>query len=176
MTLDLADFDHNDFAKRLRERGACPIIFISDRNDVASAVKVMRAGAIDFLTKPIDANILLGAIRLALNYDVSARAFNAELATLQSRFSTLTPRERQVLSLVIGGMRNKQAAAALGIREVTLQVHRSQVMRKMFAHSFAELVRMSITLGISFERVPTWRAAHANMTPPTLNRGRMLAD
>jgi FixJ family two-component response regulator len=108
-----------------------------------------EAGAIDFLLKPLNMNALLAALRVALEHDATIRARQTQLESLRERFATLSLRERQVLALIINGMRNKQAAAALGIQGVTLQVHRSNVMRKMAARSFAELVRMGVALGIS---------------------------
>jgi FixJ family two-component response regulator len=109
---------------------------------------------VDFLPEPIDVQILLGAVTLALNRDIATRARTVALASLRRHFSKLTLRERQVLALVIGGMRNKQSAAALGIKEVTLEAHRGRIMRKMAASSFAELVRMSVALGILVEPPP----------------------
>ena len=108
----------------------------------------MKAGAIEFLTKPVDEQALVTAVRAALVRDRQLRQRHAELAELQESFSLLTPREREVLPLVVGGLLNKQAAAVLGIAEVTLQLHRSQIMRKMKADSFADLVRMAERLGI----------------------------
>ncbi len=110
----------------------------------------MKAGAIEFLTKPVDLGALLAAIRIALAHDRKQRQRRAELTKLQERFSQLTPREREVFPLVVGGLLNKQAASILGISEVTLKTHRCQVMRKMQAESFAELVRMAMKLRISY--------------------------
>ena len=151
LNLESADSSRDALSNWIRGPRACPVIYVSDHLDIPSAVRVIKEGAVDFLTKPIDTGVLLSAISLALACDAAARARDAEMAALQRRFSTLTPRERQVLSLVIGGMRNKQAAAALGISDVTLQIHRSQVMRKMAAHSFAELIRMSLAIGFAAE-------------------------
>jgi FixJ family two-component response regulator len=117
----------------------------------------MKAGAIDFLTRPFDLPCLVAAVRAALAQDRKSRQKKAELAKLQERYSLLTPREREVLPLVVGGLLNKQAASILEISEVTLQIHRSQVMRKMQAASFADLVRMAVKL-----RVPHWREAPAS--------------
>ena len=125
-----------------------PIVFISGRGDVPSTVRAMKAGAIEFFTKPIEPGALIPAIRAAFAEDLRNRKRRAELADLQRRFSVLTPREKAVLPLVVSGMLNKQAAHLLGITEVTLQVHRGQIMRKMEAGSFAELVRMAEKLGI----------------------------
>jgi FixJ family two-component response regulator len=128
------------------------LVFISGHADVAAAVRVMKAGAIEVLTKPVDPIALISAVRAALAEDRKLRQRKAELARLQERFSLLTPRERDVLPLVLGGLLNKQAAFLLGISEVTLQLHRSRAMRKMQAESFADLVRMSVKL-----RIRHWR-------------------
>lgn len=110
---------------------------------VRPTVRAMKAGAIEFLTKPIDPKALIRAIGVAFAKDMEQRRRTAELNSLQGRFSLLTPRERETLPLIVAGMLNKQAAAVLGITEVTLQVHRGQIMRKMEARSFADLVRMA---------------------------------
>jgi len=109
----------------------------------------MKGGAIDFLTKPFSDTELLRLVRAALVLDREARIKEAERGRLERRFQSLTPREREVLPLVVGGLLNKQAAAHLNISEVTLQIHRSSVMKKMQADSLAELVRMAALLGIS---------------------------
>jgi FixJ family two-component response regulator len=124
------------------------IVFITGHGDVPSSVRALKAGAVDFLTKPFSEADLMGAIHTALAQDRQARLERGKLTTLQQRLSTLTPREREVLPLVVSGLLNKQAAAELGISEVTLQIHRGKIMHKMEAGSFAELVRMAGTLGI----------------------------
>jgi FixJ family two-component response regulator len=129
-----------------------PVIFISGNGDVPSTVRAMKAGAIECLTRPIDPVALVGAVREGLAQDRKLRLRKARMAKLQQRFCRLTPRQREVFSLIVGGLLNKQAASLLGISEVTLQIHRSQVMRKMEAESFADLVRMAVKL-----RVPPWR-------------------
>jgi FixJ family two-component response regulator len=136
-----------ELQQRLREDSP-PIIFISGRGDVPSTVRAMKAGAIEFLTKPLEANALLVAVVTAFDKDRAQRRQRAELNQLQQRLSLLSPREREVLPLIVTGLLNKQAASLLGITGVTLQIHRTQVMRKMAARSFAELVRMSGKLGI----------------------------
>ena len=134
--------------RRLRAMDSPPIIFISGRCDVPSIVQAMKAGAIEFLAKPLDMTALLTAVTAAFAKDRVQRHQRAELSDLQQRLSLLSPREREVLPLIATGLLNKQAASVLGITEVTLQIHRSQIMRKMAARSFAELVRMAGKLGI----------------------------
>jgi FixJ family two-component response regulator len=125
-----------------------PIIFLTGRGDIPKAVQAMRAGAVEFLTKPFVEKELISAIQNALERDRAERAVFADLEGLRSRLASLTPREHEVLPLVIGGLLNKQAAGELGISEVTLQVHRSRIMKKMRAHSVAELVRMASRLDV----------------------------
>jgi FixJ family two-component response regulator len=137
-----------DLQKRLAGVPHPPIIFLTGRGDIPKAVQAMRAGAVEFLTKPFVEDELISAVRNALDRDRADRATLADLQDLRSRLALLTPREREVLPLVIGGLLNKQAAGELGISEVTLQVHRSRIMKKMRAHSVAELVRMASRLDI----------------------------
>jgi FixJ family two-component response regulator len=148
----LPDMSGFNLQLQLAAKGNPPVIFISDHCDIASTVQAMKAGAIEFLTKPVDLQALVTAVQKAFIQDRKLRRKKAELADLQERFSLLTPREREVLPLVVGGLLNKQAASVLGISEVTLQIHRSQVMRKTQAESLAELVRMAMKL-----RIPYWR-------------------
>ena len=125
-----------------------PIIFISGHADVPSSVRAMKAGAIDFLQKPFSDQALLDIIHRALHHDREARKERAELAAIRQRFDTLTPRERDVLGLVIQGRLNKQIASDLGISEKTVKFHRGRVMEKTQAGSVAELVRQSDRLGL----------------------------
>jgi FixJ family two-component response regulator len=125
-----------------------PIVFISGHGDITSSVRAMKAGAIDFLTKPWRNEDLLLAVRQALEQDRRRRRVRAELLELEERLAALTPREREVLPLVARGLLNRQAAAQLGISEVTLQIHRSRIMQKMKADSLADLVRMAAKLEI----------------------------
>jgi len=113
----------------------------------------MKAGALEFFTRPVDPSALIDAIRAALVQDRASRQTNAERQSLQKRYCLLSPREKEVLPLLAGGLLNKQAACILGVTEVTIQVHRGQIMRKMQAESFAELVRMAVTLGIPYRGV-----------------------
>jgi FixJ family two-component response regulator len=139
-----------DLQERLRRNAAPPIIVISNHKDIPWTVRAIKAGAVEFLTKPIEPGALMSAVELAFSEDQRSRERNARRATLQQRFCKLTPREREVFSLVVSGLRNKQAAWALGISEITLQIHRTHIMRKMAAASFADLVRMADTLDIFF--------------------------
>jgi FixJ family two-component response regulator len=124
------------------------IIFITGHGDVPTSVRAMKAGAVDFLQKPFEDSDLLDAIRRAIARSRDAFAKQAESARLQRRYDTLTPRERQVLSLVVTGLSNKQIAAELGAAEKTIKIHRGRVMAKMQAASLADLVRMAGLLGI----------------------------
>jgi FixJ family two-component response regulator len=123
-----------------------PVIFITGRGDIPSTVKAMKRGAVDFLTKPVDETVLLAAVELALQKDRSAKLEAVEQADLLARYRSLTPREQEVLPLLVSGLLNKQAAAELGITEYTVQIHRGNIMRKMKADSFATLVRLATKL------------------------------
>jgi FixJ family two-component response regulator len=139
-----------ELQRRLAQEASPPIIFVTARADIPSTVRAMKAGAIEFLTKPMDTEALLAAVSAAFAEDRVRRERRAVLSELEKRFALLSPREREVLPLVVKGLLNKQAAAFLGIKEVTLQIHRSQIMQKMGAGSLAELVRMAGRL-----RIPT---------------------
>ncbi|MDB4893462.1 MAG: nitrogen regulation protein [Gemmatimonadetes bacterium] len=148
LDIDLPDINGLDLQRQLAPVDHPPIVFITGHGDVPSSVRALKEGAIDFLTKPFSEADLLGAIAAAIAKDREARRRRCEVDILQQRFSTLTPREREVLPLVVSGLLNKQAANELGISEVTLQIHRGKLMHKMEAQSLAELVRMAETLAI----------------------------
>jgi FixJ family two-component response regulator len=125
-----------------------PVIFITGRGDVPSTVRAMKGGAIDFLTKPIDESALLACIEKALEQDRKLRLAALEQNSLLARYRLLTPREQQVLPLLVRGLLNKQAAWELGITEYTVQIHRGHIMRKMEADSFATLVKLASKLNL----------------------------
>jgi len=138
-----------DFQRELAEANIpIPIIFITAHGDIPMTVRAMKSGAVEFLTKPFRDQDLLDAIQLALERDSARRKQDSEMATLRELYKSLTPREREILPLVISGLLNKQIAANLGTSEATVKVHRSQLMRKMGANSLADLVRMAEKLGI----------------------------
>jgi FixJ family two-component response regulator len=138
-----------DLQKRIAEADMeIPIIFISGHGDIPMTVQAMKAGAVEFLTKPLRDQDLLDAIQHALERDRKAREQREEIQKLRRRFESLTQREREVMGLVVTGLLNKQIAAELGTSETTIKIHRHQVMEKMAANSLAELVRMSDRLGI----------------------------
>jgi len=129
------------------ERTDMPIIFITGYGDVPMTVQAMKAGAVEFLTKPFGDNVLLSAIRNAIERSKTALGHEAEMQALRERYESLTRREREVMALVASGLLNKQVGGELGISEITVKAHRGQVMQKMKADSFAELVKMAARLG-----------------------------
>jgi FixJ family two-component response regulator len=149
LDVTLPDFSGFDVQKLISaERTDLPIIFITGHGDVPMSVRAMKAGAAEFLTKPLDGDIVLDAIHDALAQSRAALGGQAEMRTLRSYYSSLSEREREVLALVVSGLLNKQVGSELGISEITVKAHRGRVMRKMHADSFADLVHIAARLGI----------------------------
>lgn len=148
LDVELPDINGLDLQSQTGQANHLPIVFITGHGDIPTSVRAMKAGAVDFLTKPFKEADLMRAIHAAIAQDREARRKSAELAELRQRLACLTPRELEVLPLVVSGLMNKQAAAELGIAPITVQIHRAKIMKKMGAESLAELVRMAGTLGI----------------------------
>jgi FixJ family two-component response regulator len=143
LDVNLPDLNGLDLQKRVAaDRIDMPIIFITGYGDVPMTVRAMKAGAVEFLTKPFGDDVLLAAIRSAIDRSRTALGFEEEKRALQDRYASLTRRQRQVIALVVTGMLNKQIGGQIGISEITVKAHRGQVMRKMKAGSVADLVRM----------------------------------
>jgi FixJ family two-component response regulator len=148
LDVELPDINGLDLQRQIAEIDHPPIVFITGHPDIPSSVRAIKHGAVDFLTKPFSDTDLMGAVYAAVTEDRKRRAERIGLTQLRQRYLELTPREREVLPLVISGLLNKQAASELQISEVTLQIHRRKVMQKMGAASLADLVRIAERLEI----------------------------
>jgi len=149
LDLQLPGLSGLDLQKRMADAGLeIPIVFLTGHGNIPASVQAMKAGAIEFLTKPVDEEGLLRAIREATERDRRIRQRQAEMSELQHRYDSLSGREQEVMQQVVSGLLNKQVAAELNITESTVKVHRGQVMRKMQADSLADLVRMADKLGV----------------------------
>jgi FixJ family two-component response regulator len=150
LDVELPDLNGLDVQARLAADGArLPIIFITGHGDIPMSVRAMKAGAAEFLTKPFERDVLLAAIRRALEQSRAACGHAAEVAALTERYASLTPRQREVFAWVAAGLLNKQVGSELGMTEATVKVHRGHVMHKMQAGSFADLVRIAGRLGLA---------------------------
>jgi FixJ family two-component response regulator len=137
-----------ELQRHLAERAEMPIIFITGHGDVPTSVQAMKAGAVEFLTKPFSDDVLLGAVRSAIEHSRVALRLHTETRALKARYQSLTSREREVMALVVSGLLNKQVGGELGISEITVKAHRGQMMRKMKAESLPDLVTMAARLGL----------------------------
>ncbi|CAN7508967.1 response regulator [Rhizobium rhizogenes] len=148
LDVELPDINGLDLQRQIAEGDHPPIVFITGHGDIPSSVRAIKRGAVDFLTKPFSDADVMAAVQTAIAEDRKKRSERAELGMLKQRYLELTTREREVLPLVVSGLLNKQAASELGISEVTLQIHRRNVMQKMGAASLADLVRIAERLEI----------------------------
>ena len=146
LDVTLPDLSGLDLQKRVIDRTDMPIIFITGYGDVPMTVQAMKAGAVEFLTKPFSTDVLLDAVRNAIERSRSTLDHETETRALRQRYASLTPRERQVMALVVTGFLNKQVGSDLGISEITVKAHRGSLMRKMEADSLADLVTMAARL------------------------------
>jgi len=162
LNVTLPDLNGLDLQKRIApDRTDMPIIFISGHGDVPTTVRAMKAGAVEFLTKPYDDEVMLTAIRQAIEWSQAALRREAQMRSIRDLYASLSEREQQVMALVVRGLMNKRVGVELGISEITVKAHRSRVMKKMRANSFADLVKMAMALPLT---------AHQNGLRDTFDR------
>src|SRR5215469_7463112 len=161
LAVDLPDLSGLDLQQRVSDRTDMPIIFIADRGDISTTVKAMKAGAVEFLTKPFRNDVMRNAMRDAIERSRAALRHEAGMSVLRGHLAALTRREREVMELVLSGWMNKQIAAKLGITEITVKVHRGTMMRKMGADSFLDLVKIATRLRL----MPVTKAENAAARP-----------
>jgi FixJ family two-component response regulator len=179
LDVTMPGLDGLELQRRLTEAGhALPIVFLTGHGDIPMSVQAIKAGATDFLTKPVASEALLGAVRAAIEKEVSARRVRAEIAGFEQRLATLTPREREVLAAVAKGRLNKQIAGDLGIVEQTVKFHRARIMERMQARTVAELVHIAAKLGLEALPREPGAAPHPgeSVTKSTDSRGAPTGD
>jgi len=170
LDVNMPGLDGLELQRQLGEEGrALPIVFLTGHGDIPMTVQAMKAGASDFLTKPVEANALLDALRAAFARDASAREAHAELARFKQRFKTLTEREREVLAAVVKGRLNKQIAGDLGIVEQTVKYHRARIMERMQVRTVAELMHVAAQLGF---QTATSEPSGVHVSPISPKSGR----
>lgn len=162
LDISLPDLNGLELQKLIaNDRLEMPIIFVTGHGDVPMTVQAMKAGAVEFLTKPFDDEVLLTAIQHAIKRSASVLDDQAEITSLRNSYDSLTPREQEVMRLVVAGMLNKQIGLKLGISEITVKAHRGKMMQKMKAHSVADLVKTGVRLGLVPAKNP-WRTTAAD--------------
>ena len=167
LDVSLPGLDGLELQRRLTEAGhTLPIVFLTGHGDIPMSVRAIKSGAVDFLTKPVKAEVLLAAVRAAIHQDASARRAGADQAQLEQRLASLTPREREVLAAVAAGRLNKQIAADLGIVEQTVKFHRAQIMERMQARTVAELMHIAARLGVGQEAHVHGESTPSNQLSP----------
>ena len=150
LDVNLPDLSGLDLQAHIADGQAdMPIIFVTGYGDVPMSVRAMKAGAVEFLTKPMDKDVLLAAVRDAIGASLAAAGQEEEIRTLRARYASLTAREKQVMAMVASGLMNKQVGGELGISEITVKAHRGRMVRKMRATTFADLVTMAARLGVT---------------------------
>ena len=171
LDVTMPGLDGLELQRRLAAAGeSLPIVFVSGHGDIPMSVQAIKAGATDFLTKPVEARVLVAAVRAAIDQDTAVRQALATMEELRQRLASLTPREREILVALAGGKLNKQIAGDLGVVEQTVKIHRARIMERMRAKTVAELMHIAARVGIGAEMPPAGSAASSDHRSPKLPR------